>query len=163
MRKQKRLFLDFDGVINTSWEFSSRNGAPEYTDKRGHDLSLIRQELVARVDEVCRRTGAKIVFSTSWRYGNTPDYLHKLLVEKGLTVDHAGQTPLPQAMDYVECRGDEVQAYLDKHPEVETFAIVDDMGKDSFPLLTHRLVQTSLATGITYEHVERLVEILGEG
>jgi hypothetical protein len=165
----KVLFLDFDGVINTATDFSP-GSKPEQPDRWGHDLSLIRPELVARVDEVCRRTGAKVVFSTSWRYGNTPDYLHKLLVTRGLTAGHAGQTPVPQeiagpgveGLYRVECRGDEVQGYLDRHPEVEAFAIVDDMGEDAFSGLLDHFVQTSIATGITQDHVERLVIILGE-
>lgn len=159
----KILFLDLDGVVNTAIDFSSKNRDSEHTDKWGHDLSLIRSELVALVDEVCRRTGAKIVFSTSWRYGNTPAYLHRLLVEKGFTGEHAGETPHPETLEQAyQGRGDEVHAYLNQHPEVETFAIVDDMGEDAFPLLVHRFVQTSLATGITREHVERLVEVLGD-
>ena len=58
-------------------------------------------------------------------------------------------------------RGYEIQEYLDEHPEIDNFVIIDD--ETDMVHLIDKLVQTSWKTGILNEHVERILKILNEG
>lgn len=55
-------------------------------------------------------------------------------------------------------RGDEVQAWLAEHPEVSSFAILDDES-DLAPLM-HRLVKTSMERGLQAHHVDQVCALL---
>jgi len=159
----KILFLDFDGVLNGfEWIREARQKQLFIKDRRKHDLAMLDPLQVMRINHVCERTGAKIVFSTSWRIGASPDYLFGLLQELGFKGEHAGETPQPGHVRGCRCRGDEVLAYLAAHPEIETFAIVDDMGPKAFPGLRPYLVWTSTATGMVEADVEMLIRLLKE-
>jgi hypothetical protein len=160
----KVLFLDFDGVLNCFDHIREARRRQLFTkDRRKHDLAMLDPLQVLMINRVCERTGAKIVFSTSWRINATTEYLFSLLQELGFQGEHAGETPKPQDIRS-KCRGDEVLAYLAaRQGQIEAFAIVDDMGPKAFPGLRPYLVWTSTALGLQEEGAERLVAILGAG
>lgn len=166
----KVLFLDIDGCLNSTRWFD------QYTSKRALRLHRITRTGIAdykldpvaigRVNRVTRETGAVICVSSNWRLGNEKAWAETcwMLKYRGLEAEIIGRTPeiVPKSgiiIGKVD-RGLEIQAWLDKHPEVKAFAIIDDF--DDMAHLKHRLVQTKMATGLLDEHAEQLIKLLIE-
>ncbi len=159
---QRLLFVDFDGVLNS--ERFYRTKAPGVLPLDPYAVSLLNTAVL--------RTRCRVVVSSSWRLGRhvTVASLQRTLDSVGFVGRVCGKTPdLGGVCDPVtkewtkpQPRGMEVQAYLDgwKGQPIESFACVDD--DEDFAHLTPRLVRTNFRDGLMPEHVERLVELLGE-
>lgn len=151
----KVLFLDVDGVLNHRACFKpSRGGAPLCPDA------------VQRLQHLVRRTGCKVVLSSTWRV--LEHHTAKLRADGGFPEPHDDWRTVdnPVAMQngiIVDPyhRGGEIAEWLSRHPEVTRYAIVDDDG-DMLPDQRPHFVQTSFETGLLDEHCERLAQILGE-
>lgn len=171
----KILFLDFDGVLNsTEWFQKTRgNGGirPVYPTKAAHEASMIDPDAVANLNRIIETTGCQVVISSTWRRGRTMGELLRLLVSRGLDKKHwdnfIGMTPVLDSQVGNEGlwrspeRGHEIQAWLDKHPEFAPYGrivIVDDDGDMAhlMPclLLTHGI--TGLDDEIAAEAIKRL-------
>lgn len=137
----KVLFLDVDGVLN-------RWGSAQPFDA----------ELVDELSRVVRLSGASVCVSSTWRKLETHrERLLGVLTQIGAPV--VGWTPdLGAAADegnlYIE-RGEEIQAWLDGHPEVSQFVILDD--NDDMAHLAHRLVLTNGYTGLTRDKGDEVI------
>jgi hypothetical protein len=57
-------------------------------------------------------------------------------------------------------RGREIQEWLSRHPEVTSYAIVDDDGEDIRPIHEGNFVQTTWLKGIQADHTEQLIKLL---
>jgi hypothetical protein len=126
----KVLFLDIDGVLNSEAYFGRYRGAYG-----------IEGRLAALVRRIKKRTGAKIVLSSSWR-GSIEN--ERYIARKvGVLFD---RTPHLASM----VRGEEIKQWLDQHPEVMSYAILDD-DSDMLPEQLPHFFQTSWKTGITEE------------
>lgn len=139
----KILFLDVDGVLNKASDYAVRiEGAKS--------CLLVNQHLVDRMQQVLEDTGAKVVLSSSWRN-----------LQGGREfVEECGIPIIDETDNGPGKRGDQIQRWLDSHPEVETYAIVDD---DS-DMLDHQLphfVLTEFETGLTKQAAYRLAYKLG--
>lgn len=155
------LFLDCDGVINcrSSWGHGRREPARYDLDKIGRVLRVITV------------TGCKIVLSSTWRRDGRNSPFVRCLVDWGIG-DHFHDDwrtrDLPLVINEHEIivstnvRGSEIAEWLGRHPEVTTFAIVDD-DDDMLPAQAERFVLTSFEHGIQDEHCERLIALLSEG
>jgi hypothetical protein len=166
------LFLDLDGVINSSDYFKNRHHLPRPT------RDPIDAPTVPRLNTITDRTGAKIVISSTWRLQPRPyqhpgqvEPLRQILSAHGITGEIIGTTPWfwkphsdhPEDDTVVIAgkeRGHEIQAWLDQHPAVLSFVILDD--DSDMVHLRHRLVKTSFEFGLLDEHVERAVAMLLE-
>jgi len=142
---QKILFLDIDGVLNSEASFARR---------RGHEQLDI--ELMHLFDEIVERTGCKVVLSSSWRHSKT--YCEDLESHGLNTNSFVDRTPcMPRPVgtshEYME-RGKEIAAWLEQHPEVERYAILDD---DSDFLPDQPLFKTSWKHGLTREIAEAVI------
>ncbi len=128
------LFLDVDGVLNKCGSF--------------HDIHSDKTALLHRI---VVETGCAIVVSSTWRRtARTRKLLMTLLQEGGVSI--ADWTPcLDRISDaghlIIAERGHEIQSWLDEHPEVTRFVILDD-SSDMAHLVEH-LVQTETFTGLT--------------
>jgi hypothetical protein len=140
--KMKAIFLDFDGVLNSFEDIA-----------RGIHID---QEKVLKIDKLCRHINDDVVVcvSSSWRVINTQTELIKILRSSGLrsNVKYSvtGQEPAPGCQSR---RGVEIQYWLDAHPAVDGYVIIDD-DRD---FLEHQLpfhIHTSMNTGFTDEHLE---------
>jgi hypothetical protein len=146
----KVLFLDYDGVLNR-FDQSSRYATPVVM--KGEILTQAEPELVYRLNLVVDRTDAEIVLSSSWRH--QPDW-REALAASGVVKPLLDRTPRYSdhhkygiAHDQL-CRGHNIQDWLDAHPDVERYAILDD----SSDMLASQLLnffRTDTATGLTQE------------
>lgn len=140
------IFLDVDGVLN-------RCG------KSSQGLETDKCDLLA---EIVRATGAGIVVSSTWR---KMEHQRERLVRLFYQIEAVcmGWTPVlekPQHSGIYTApeRGVEIQAWLDAHPDVVGFVIIDD-GSDMAHLMEY-LVQTESYTGLTREIADAVIQRL---
>lgn len=124
----KILFLDIDGVLNASGTTNFRN-----------KLWPTDPYMAFLVGKIQLDTDCEIVLSSSWRYH--PDGM----AEVRKLVNLLDRTPLLN-----DSRGKEIQAWLDIHPEVDRYAILDD-DTDMLPDQLPNFFQTTFDTGLTVE------------
>ncbi len=102
----KVIFLDIDGVLNCRRTPNSRK-FPYIVDRK----------LLARLKRLLRRTGAKIVLTSSWRL----DPIGRLAA-KHFGIPCIGWLPdLPKRP-----RRDEILKWLANHPKVSRYVVIDD-------------------------------------
>lgn len=144
----KVLFLDIDGVLNSKRTSVAFDGYPHSfstSDMRRFDMVA-----VALIRRLCAVTGASVVLSSDWRYDHTAH-----AVANALDLPVMGATPkLPGP------RGLEINAWLAEHPEVEQYAIVDDIAA-MLESQQMRFVQTDDEVGLSLRDYSTLLQILG--
>lgn len=160
----KVISIDFDGVLN-----------------RGtHPWNA---EMVCNLNRISDATGAKLIVHSSWRYGRSLERLAGILRAAGVTAPVIGRCPTPAHAEpdgvgrivipldggWDDFKGDldtdheraiGVQRWLDEHPEVTHYAIIDDM-----PLLgpfmdTPHFFKTRTHTGLTREIADAIIHHL---
>ena len=160
----KIVFLDFDGVLNTRHHIEQVDLDPTWVLGGGPPEQIAKmlcEQRVALLDDLLRRTGARIVYSTSWRLHWPRETLTEMLALRGLSAERSplGVTPsLP-----TRNRGGEIAAWLEESgQDVESFVILDDLeAAGAHELLEGRLVLTHFeGEGLTEEHVEQAYELL---
>ncbi len=180
----KILFLDFDGVICTEESYSKARKKYGVTHTGfPPSFTLINPELVARVQEICDATQAKIVISSTWRYLHEWDEVTGFLTNHNLRAEVIGKTPddsnlpakkkLSQFLAIGMARADEIAAWLEQNPDVSINDIVildDDVGSfdpDEHSILRQRVVGTEFSdippdikAGLQPEHVQKAIRLL---
>lgn len=137
----KVLFLDIDGVVNcSSTNFKT-------------DLWPIDRYMAFLVGKIVMYTDCKVVLSSSWRVH--PDGV--AVVEKHIVpvFDKTCRSWYDKDKDRSSLRGEEIQKWLDEHPEVTCYAILDD---DSDMLPGQKHFRTSWGTGLTDEIANQIIE-----
>lgn len=153
------LFLDIDGVLNHHGVYQ------ECSKRKGKTIPCdwVDPTRVALLNEICERTGAVVVISSSWReyLGGWPT-VQEVLVQRGFTgqvVDHTIMLRDRMRLNWLSgTRWDEINYWLTWHPEVTQWVVLEDALIDGIP--PERLIHTNLTTGLTREGVERAVTIL---
>jgi hypothetical protein len=143
----KVLFLDFDGVLNSS-----------STKERWRGFIGLEPKKIELVKKILTETDARVVISSTWRLNQ--DWKDALIEGGGkLIVDRTvGITPqLPNGW-----RGDEIKSWLDEQFYksdffVDRYAILDD---DTHILPEQRLnfFKTSWGTGINDEIASKVID-----
>lgn len=175
----KVLFLDIDGVLNNDKTFEEVH---DYYVKTGYHKVEIGLDMVERLFKIIEATGAKIVLSSSWRLGwnliedgNCVPYsdcssdvkLNSILKKYGLSI--YSRTIVSENRR----RGDEIKDWLDRHPQVTNYVILEDevydmmeyyekgkVVKTNFLLPTEMVKSTKDTTGLQDIHVEQAIKIL---
>lgn len=134
----KILFLDVDGVLNTT---------------RSRTLLALSKGPLRQLSRIVQATGCKIVLSSTWRLA---DFTRKRLANKlrfrGLFI--FSRTPL---LSTSSSRGDEIAAWLhDEAPPGLIYAIVDDDGDMQENQLPN-FFQTKEESGLTPEIADRII------
>lgn len=143
----KVLFLDIDGVLNL-WPKPQRTGIFDKT------ACINLEFLLNKVPDL------NIVISSSWRYKGL-DKMQEILQSNGIDPRRVTDvTGNEQSKDHKDHRGYQIELWLERHPDVKNFAIVDD-NTDFVPLM-HKLVKTNKYGGLTQSKVEKLIELLNE-
>ena len=140
----KIIFLDIDGVLNS---FQTQ------PKEEIENMFGIHKVLVERLNDVVRKTDAKVVLSSTWRHDKN---WRKTMKESGLDFKFLDKTPDLRG----EIRGNEIQKWLDKHQNVEKFCIIDD---DSDMLPEQKHFKTSIFLGgLTESICEEIIKYLNE-
>ena len=158
----KILFLDVDGVLN-SRDFLMRVKSSAEHSSGLSDEHELDPAAVTLLNEIVAATGAAIVISSSWRHDHSSDEMQHLLNLRGFVGTVIDSTPWQRSELSLEPwedakRGHEIAAWLRKHPEVESFVIIDD--DSDMAHLRHKLVKTTFDHGLTRSHVVDAIEML---
>lgn len=144
----KVLFLDIDGVLNSRRTVVATGGYPHSFD--GECRSRFDWIAVRMIRVLCEKEDASIVLSSSWRHGTHA--VHECA--NGLDLPIFDKTPALPGV-----RGEEIQDWLNRHPEVTHYAIVDDNG-DMLESQRDHFVQTDEAEGLSFADFKALQRIL---
>ena len=143
----KVLFLDIDGVINSTRTCRAYKGFPQ--DLNEKDLAMFDPVAIQLIRKLCEETNTSIVLSSTWRYYHTA---HEIANAFDLPVIDC--TPQLDAS-----RGVEIQTWLSEHPEVTKYAIVDDI-QQFLPEQQQYFVQTDDEFGLSLRNYYDLYNIL---
>ena len=150
------IFLDVDGVLNNI-----------HSTERCRGFIGIEDSKVEILKEIVNKTGAKIVLSSTWRYGwekNINDcdghgtYLNYKLSYSGLKI-------LDKTKDFVdsEDRGGEILEWVKRNNITEYIVIDDEIFKDFEELgIVNRLVKTTFYSkdgGLQQEHIAKAIKL----
>ena len=139
----KIIFLDVDGVLNdgptilgTGKDFPTKN-----------HLECLKQ--------IVEATNAEIVLSSSWRfYAQDRNDIKNAL--RSINLAYIDKTKeLPKGRDA------EIREWLRRHPEVESYLILDDSNEFSEELKEHQVL-TTFYEGLLPKHVEKAIDILNK-
>ncbi len=132
----KILFLDVDGVLNHIDTFKKDPAAHFHIDPYCAFL----------VGKIALDTDCKVVLSSSWRgHKESVDYINARVV------------PLfDKTVRLGVIRGEEIKEWLDRHPEVTRYAILDD-DSDMLSEQMHNFFQTSFHSGGLTEDIAKAV------
>lgn len=152
----KVIFLDIDGVLND-------DSTPTRTKSR---LIFIDWEKLLRLKQIVDATGAEIVLSSTWRYDRdnpayNVDFLELQDAFRQVGLEFYSFTPEDV---YRIRRGMEIRAWLEMHPEVDRYIILDDELFDFEQRgLLPRLIKTEFGDGgLTETHVQEAIEMLSD-
>ena len=139
----RALFLDVDGVLTSSRSEIAR-GIPK--DLSPAEVLKFDQVAVGLVRRLCDVGEVGVVISSARRAAH-----HWTEFGRALNLPTIGQTPA------LGRRGVEIQAWLDAHPEIEQFAILDDLDE---MLATQRphFVRTTYSDGLCFTTLRDLAE-----
>lgn len=150
----KIIFLDFDGVITTP--------------KSGWNIDNNKCLLIK---EICDKTGAKIVISSSWRHRTVEETIKQNHLEDWILKDYVVGVTISLMTDPVKfefedrycdnflIRGNEIDYYIKNH-NVENYVILDDYSDEILDTQKKHLVQTYSYEGISEKDVQKAINIL---
>ncbi len=148
------IFLDIDGVLIAYPE--GGHTAPQFTPRCVEAFKSII-EAVPRI---------RVVLSSTWRLPEHVNQLHSQWQAHGFPVslawDGTPDTRGEPEVSLLHRRGLEIKAWLDSHPEVCRWVVLDDERMAIEPILgNRRCVFTNPARGLTADDAERAIEIFG--
>lgn len=138
----KIIFLDIDGVLND---------APTILGT-GNDLPTM--EHLECLKQIVDATGAEIVLSSSWR-------LYKRYTKDVNIALKKVNLHLIDVTEELKERDEEIREWLERHPEVEQYLILDDEDVFTEELKEHHIL-TSFYEGLLTKHVEKAINILNK-
>lgn len=141
------LFLDIDGVVNCA-----------STQQRHRGYIGIDPYMAFLVGKIVLDTGCKVVLSSTWRCFHD-DGIEEISKQVTPIQDATPKPWYNKETERHSTRGEEIQAWLDQHPEVERYAILDD---DTQILESQEpnWFRTFWLTGITPEIAEQVTKHL---
>ncbi len=118
----KIIFLDIDGVLNSQLLFQ-RNYDKNKKRKRGnaeskedYHLEQLDGIAISYLNGLIEKTGAKVVLSSTWRMGNTIEYIRDLLHKKGFKGELIDFTPIHRHTASV--RGNEIYQWINDNAQM---------------------------------------------
>lgn len=154
----KVIFLDIDGVLNVIGQ-----GYDEFGQ-------IFHKHLEENLKKIVDSTGAKIVISSTWRYAGLKK-MQKMWTKRNLAGEVIDITDDLGIQGQRIKRGFEIQKWLQEHPEVIQYVILDD----DTDMLNHQIgnfVRTSNNTnhfdcidigyGLTTICAEKAIRILNK-
>jgi SNF2 family DNA or RNA helicase len=152
----KVIMCDIDGVLNDAYTrttYMCEGCKYDGVDKSKIDI----------LREIVKKTGAKIVISSTWRkYRESMEYLIREMGPE-LASNIIGQTPdlgWETSKQRWLTRADEIDKWLSEHPDVKSFVVLDDLRDEDLERFGKNFIRTSMAFGLTEEHIAKCVELL---
>jgi hypothetical protein len=163
------VFLDVDGVLNSERSFLAGGArVKQYTLDNPDDpywLKITRCTIdpvaIDLVNRICDKCDAKLVISSTHRkhfkdaddkLALMQDYFYKLGLRRNLVI---GWTESLHTI-----RGIEIQEWLERHPEVNNYVILDD-SSDMLPEQMEFFVRCDGKVGVSSENYFQMLRILG--
>lgn len=149
----KIVFLDVDGVLNSD-DFYARWMLEEGVDC--FETDTLDPHALALLKKLVRETDAKVIISSSWRWdnqamGNLTSQLRTYgIFAIGTTIDDIRVNL---------SRAGEIKLWLDSHPEIVNYVILDDARIDIDELARHH-IKTNSVYGLQLNHIEQAKNIL---
>lgn len=159
----KVIFLDIDGVLNTSRSVVGLKDTIFYDeDTLGCGLDPVAIGLLHRI---CKMTDAKIVISSSWRIVNTMDEIKDMFADEfGWKNDLIiGATPVINDSDDTDRRGREIQEWIDTNTVGDMnfqYIIIDD-SSDMLDTQRKRFVHVDGTDGLLFRDFKKCLELFG--
>lgn len=146
----KILFLDIDGVCNCQDTFTKDPNAHFPIDKY----------MAFMVGKIQLDTDCKVVLSSSWRHHQeSVKFINDRVVNLlDITGDEGYDNTRQDGAANCQ-RGREIKVWLDAHPEVTKYAILDD-DSDMLPEQLPNFFKTSWLTGLTEEIMNKVINHL---
>ena len=182
----KVIFLDIDGVMNSEnrvRELKALEDAGMLDKKALYNWDMPYEGTLLPLKKIVDETGAKIVLSSCWR--RNPDKIERLnecfkpygfqiydSTCHGLYTEDLkklGFSPIRCHTKYTDVtgkkyttdRGAEIASWLNEHPEVESFVILDDDVADIDQYYKKQHVCTDFYNwALTFEKAEQAIKIL---
>lgn len=162
----KHLFLDIDGVLNSSVYFRSDYYKQTTAGISNAEVMLIAHhhhldpQTIELLNDLIDRSGAQVILSSTWRLRYDPQEMTKMMQGRGFKHQIAAYTPaIREKMSSQAPRGKEISSFLNDLPEQsEQFVILDD--RDDMLSLKKHLVQTNVQCGLTTQDVTKALKIL---
>lgn len=161
----KIVFLDYDGVLNYEKFYVGR----DLSNLDEYPLCEICPVAVANLNRILKETGAKVVVSSTWRYGRTIGELQNILEQRGFSGEIIGATPIDNTRHHV--RGNEILKWIQDNPlttgepvyfDYKEYVIIDD-DEDMLYQQRNNFLQTSPFDGLTVEGADSAISILNYG
>jgi hypothetical protein len=150
-KDNKVLFLDIDGVLNSE-EFYKN----EF--KSGNKTSRFDSASVLIAKKIIEEYSLEIVISSTWRFGAIDMLMHELQKNKLIKYLHNDWfTPVIHPAH----RGTEIKYWLDIHPEVTDYIIIDD-DDNILEEQKNNFVKTCIQRGLKTEHYNRVRAIFSK-
>lgn len=170
----KVIFLDIDGVLNTSETFIQRRNNYKQNGIYNVEIDEFR---ISYLKEIIDRTYAKVVLSSSWRYFFTKE--NNIVLpekQKGLDLYNLLKKYDIEIYDittkqYMK-REEQINLWLNNHSDVDSFIVIDDCSYDLQSFIGKELIKTSFTKegemlinmddclGLCEEHINQAINIL---
>lgn len=154
----KIIFLDIDGVLNNTKYVLDLIENKKITQGNCNIFHIFDPICVDNLANVVKKTGAQIVLSSTWRGSYKKGDMDKVTIDYWL---NTFRIPLPiDITPYLGSkRGYEIQSWLDNHPDVENFVILDD--DTDMVHLMNKLAHCKNEEGLTKAVANEAISILG--
>lgn len=135
--RSRIVFLDYDGVINTPMWNEKGTKCTYNFPKHGKVNNF---QAVQWLSEACKKFHYDIVVTSTWRRAEN---YKECLINGGLRpgIEILGKTE-HLTVEEGWSRGYEVQKYLDDHPEIKYFIIIDDENVPINEIQREHFIQT---------------------
>lgn len=144
----KVIFLDVDGVLNSQRSLMANGRWPNVGNKRSwHHMDHLAVSLVRGLSEAAK---APIVMSSAWRVGDNWEKFAEVF--KLNIIDKTGSES--------GIRGNQIKAWLDAHPQVKNYIILDDSSDMLSEQIGH-FVMVDPEDGLRVKDMDIACKILG--
>ena len=159
------IFLDIDGVLNSNF----------WNDSHQREISagrLVDAEKVKLLGMLVKRTNAKIVLHSGWKYWFDQDLRPlrpesenlQMLFEKeevliaDRTPDHTTEE-IRRSKKFSLVKADEILAWLAEHKDVDNWIVIDDLDLHNAEIEMHQ-IKTDPGIGLTVDDVCKAEKML---
>lgn len=153
----KVIFLDIDGVLNGRRSFSPLFPCEPL-------VCGLEQKKIDRLRTIVQKTGARLVLSSTWRIEFDSNMIPSSSIGQALSdLFQSNEIPLYSrtSSQSISSRAYEVQEWLDEHPNVSSFLIIDD-NDFGWGNLLPRWLRINPAIGLTQKDAKIAIRMLME-